>query len=131
MNAREIAKFIKKAVEDLSLSSVVKTYYLKLDNDFAIYVGWCGGFDPNDDSEYYHSNANPDYCLCAKVAEWNPASIDYEWMYMPWDVNTNEVWDSETTLTRYDDIYLVAKYLNEDYRAMKKALAKGEITFGK
>lgn len=128
MNAREIAKFIKDAVKDLYTNDSSSTYYLKLDDNFAIYVGWSGGFDPNDEG-CLHSKSESEYCLCAKVAEWNPSSIDYEWMYMPWDVETDEVWDNETILTDKSNYYDNAVWLNKEYRGMRKALKEGKITF--
>ena len=131
MNAREIAKFIKNAVKELSSTDRSSTYYLQLDDDFAIYVGWSGGFEPDDTDDYFHSKSQPEYCLCAKVAEWNPFDIDYEWMYMPWDVETDEVWDNETTLSINGNYHLDAKWLNKEYRAMRKALKEGKITFNK
>lgn len=127
MNAREIAKFIKNAVKNLSANDGSETYYLKLDNDFAIYVGWSGGFDKDDECAI-HSKRNPEYCLCAKVAEWNPSNIDYEWMYMPWEVETEMVWDNEVTIYN-KDFYSTAVWLNENYRSMRKALKEGKITF--
>lgn len=128
MNAREIAKFIKNAVKNLSETDEGATYYLKLDGDFGLYVGWSGGFDPNDKG-CLHSKSNPEYCICAKVAEWRPYDIDYEWMYMPWDVKTKEVWDYEVVLYEDDNCYDTAKWLNVNYREMRKALKAGEITF--
>lgn len=128
MNAREITKFIKDAVKDLYPTDRNATWYLRLDDDFAIYVGWSGGFDKNDELAL-HSSSLPEYCLCAKVAEYRPWDVDYEWMYMPWSVETGEVWDNETTIAPKSNIYSIAVWLNKEYRAMRKALREGEITF--
>lgn len=129
MNAREIAKFIKDAVKNLSSTDSSSTYYLKLDDDFAIYVGWSVGFEPDDTDDCFHLKSQPEYRLCAKVAEWNPFDIDYEWMYMPLDVKTEEVWDNEITFSINSNYYLDAKWLNQNYREMRKALKEGKITF--
>lgn len=130
MNAKEISTFIKEAVRDLMITDSSATYHLRLDDDFAIYVGWSGGFDKNDNTAI-HSKSQPEYCLCAKVAEYNPACPLYDNVYMPW-YEDGEVWDNEITISPYQinkECYKVAVWLNKSYRGMRKALKNGEITF--
>lgn len=128
MDSKKIEKFIRNAVRDLSATDSSSTYYLQLDADFAVYVGWSAGFDPKDEG-LIHSQSQPGYCICSKVAEWNPGDIDYGWMFMPWYRDTGEVWDNEVTISTDENFYETARWLNKNYRGMRKALRDGEITF--
>lgn len=130
MTAKELSKFLKASANEMYKEDNNSTYFQKLDADFGIYVGWNNGFE-EDDEYCLHSKSQPSYGVCVKVAEWNPADIDYMWLNMPWSVETGDVWDNEITINENTDYYAVAKDMLKTYRSMRKYLDKGEITFGK
>lgn len=127
MTQKEVSKFIKGAVKDLFEADDNSTYKLTLDGDFAIYVGWSAGFDEKDET-CLHSKSEPQYCLCAKVAENNPI-YEYDWVYMPW-YKDGEVYDTDSSIPTDANYNQIAKWLLSSYREMKKLLKKGEISFG-
>ena len=131
MNARELAKWIKEIVDfQVEHADQSWTYRQMLDFDFAVHIGWSNGFDPKDDT-CIHATDNPKWCLCIKIAE--NISDEYDWCYMPWNTETGDVWDTDTSLFRgkyAKDYYNMAKWLLGDYRKMRRELAKGTITFG-
>ena len=128
MNARVVAKFIKNSVKDMVENDNSSTYYIQLDDNFAICVGWCEGFDENDET-CLHSKSEPNYCACVKVCEYNPWDMDYSYLCMPWYKDSEEVYDNELAIGPDEDYYDTAKWMLNCYRDMRKLLANGEITF--
>ena len=124
---RMIANFIAESVKKLAETDSNSTYYMELDDDLALYVGWGHGFDP-DDSQVFHSKSDPDCVVCVKLAEWNPVDIDYEWMYMP--VYTNgEVYDTDSSIGLMTDYRRLANELLHEYDVIREKLNSGELKF--
>ena len=84
----ELGKFIDDAVKDLRADPESgTTWYKYLDGELGIAVGWAEGFD-----------TETGYEVCAKICNLNSDSMhDYEFLVMPYDPKTGEVWDSEVS----------------------------------
>lgn len=128
MTSREVAKFIKDAVKEMAETDNDCTYHLRLDDNLAIFVGWGDGFDENDECAI-HSKSQPSYCICVKVAEYNPYDLVWEGCYMPWYKDDGEVYDTDTSISPNGDYYNTAKWLMSSYREIKKLLKQGVLTF--
>ena len=124
---QSIAKFLEDSVRELKENDGSTTFYRQFDSRLALYVGYSGGFDDND-VFVIHSRSEPEYAICTKIAEWNPASIDYEWMYMPWEVDTQEVYDCETSISPNEDYSDLAKRIVETYEEICEWLDQGKLT---
>lgn len=122
-----LQNFIAESVKKLADTDSNSTYYMQLDNDLAIYVGWSSGFDP-DDKYIIHSKSDPDCGICVKLAKWNPADIDYEWMDMPWDSKTEEVDDNETSVGPTTNYRKLANWFLKKYESVKVDLDCGKLT---
>lgn len=127
MDSRKLASLIKSYVKDLASTDSSVTYRIPLNDELAVYVGWGGGFDKNDETAI-HSKSQPEYCICVKVAE---NAYPYLWddAYMPWDKVTGEVYDTDSSVSVDQNYYGLAQWLNQSYREIKKLLKKGELTF--
>ena len=119
--------FIAESAKKLAETDSNSTYYMELDNDLAVYVGWGHGFDP-DDGQVFHSKSDPDCAVCVKLAEWNPADIDYEWMYMPVYAN-GEVYDTDSAIGPMTDYRKLANWLLHEYDVVREKLNSGELKF--
>ena len=125
---KDIAEFIKSATKELYATDSNSTYYYQLDNEFAIYVGFSCGFDEEDEF-CLHSRSDKEYGICAKVAEWNPTNLEYEWLNMPWNPKTFEVYDNEIAISPNEDYNRIAALLLLDYDESRELLDNGEVIF--
>ena len=125
---KDIAKFLESATKELYATDGNSTYYYQLDNEFAIYVGFGCGFDEEDEF-CLHSRSEKEYAICAKVAEWNPSNLEYEWLNMPWNPKTFEVYDNEIAISPNEDYNRIAAYLLLDYDESRELLDNGEVIF--
>ena len=123
---RMIANFIAESVKKLAETDSNSTYYMELDDDLALYVGWGHGFDP-DDSQVFHSKSDPDCAVCVKLAEWNPVDIDYEWMYMPYDTKTGDVDDNECSVGPTTDYRGLANWFITKYHSVRDEIFNGTL----
>lgn len=119
LSVAEIGKFIDKAVRELEEyaedGEYGYTFYYDLDPDLRLYVGWSGGFEED--------NGNDGYEICAKIATAHDDLIEYEWMDMPYDEESGEVWDTNMTSPSSQD----ADWYLEEYKAIRKAYDNGEL----
>lgn len=125
---KDIAKFLEEATNELYAADGNSTYYYQLDNEFAIYVGFNGGFDEEDEF-CLHSRSDKGYAICTKVAEWNPTNLEYEWLNMLWNPNTQEVYDNEMTISPNADYNRIAALLLFDYDDARELFDNGEAIF--
>lgn len=119
LSASAIGKFIDNAVRELEEyaedGEYGYTYYYDLDPDLRLYVGWIDGFEKN--------NGHDGYGICAKIATAHDSLIEYEWMDMPYDKESGDVWDTEVSYPGSQD----AEWYLKEYKAIREAYDNGEL----
>lgn len=128
MTKKELAVWLRDRVESLAEMDDDTTYHYKLDNDLAIYVGWGDGFD-SDDECGIHSKKQPTYCICVKIAEYNPCDLTWDGAYMPWYTDDGEVYDTDTSISPNEDYGAFAEYILREYKKIRKLLDEEKLTF--
>lgn len=137
-----LISFFYTYVTCLMISDDDTTFHFKLDDDLAIFLGWGGGFDDKDsetDYNFIHSKKDATYCICTKIAKYNPCDLTWDGAYMPWYTDDGEAYDTETALfvKQQDGEYLVspnedyeqiADWLLKDYEEIRKLLNDGKLT---
>lgn len=112
----KIKNFLTTAIKELKEDRELTARYI-LDDDMCLYVGYEGGFDKDE--------TGSDKRICAKIAERNDFYwVDFEMMNMPYVTDTEDVWDTDCEVSPED-----AEYYIKEYKAIRKALNKGEIQF--
>lgn len=128
MTIKDIEKFIKNSVEKLMSMDDSTTFFYIINDKIAIYIGWGGGFDEKD-TFYLHSKKNPEYCVCIKIAENNPASRLWDDVYMPWYKETEEVYDTDCGISVNENYSKLADYILYDCNVITDYLEDGILTF--
>lgn len=114
LSVSEVEKFLENSIKSIKEDPSVTARYV-LDDDLCLYVGYEGGFDADE--------TGSDERICAKIAEKNDYYwVDFEAMNQPWDPETGDVWDTDSEVSPSD-----AKYYVDEYKAIRKALDKGEV----
>jgi hypothetical protein len=142
----EVAKFLKESIDWLVKEDQGCCHY-NLDENFAIYVGWSGGYDM-DDANIIKSPTNQEqmenlytgpwtcsYAIDAAVKirnDWDCA--DYEFLDFPWfEGGDGEVWDNGGAMSPNmtdADYKREARWFLETYVDMTNAYNRGQILLG-
>jgi hypothetical protein len=89
---------------------------------FCIVAGWSERFSDNSevDDLFCCSKSHPRYVMCVKIAEnENPRlALDYEFMNMPIDPLTKEVYDTEIMLEWDDPVDYVAEFFMHEWETL-------------
>lgn len=121
-DAGKIAKFIEDAVNGLK-NGEATIYRYKFDDRFALFVGWSGGYDEEDD-EIIHSEDDPEFAIVAGIKVWtsDDAWSDFDWLNYPY-VEGGDVIDDSMTISPEEDYHKLAQDFlddyNDDYRDLK------------
>ena len=120
MTEKELAKIIKENVEWLEKEDL-GCCTTKLDDKFAVCVGWSNGYDPNDET-VIHSKEDKEWGITAAIKVWisDDLRTDFDWIDFPIDT-AGEVWDTSTPICRGEDYEELARYFLEQYRQMLDA----------
>lgn len=120
MNKTKLLKEFINAVEDMKKTKFDGTYHWILgrdenNNDWAIVLGWAGGYEPNEDDDCIDGT----YSLCAKVAYQPSNSLmqcdyDIDWT-MPYDEESGEVDETEIAIFTGCDMGYVIDWLLDCY----------------
>ena len=122
----DLAKFMEESVNNLLVGTATNNQY-KLDNDWAVYVGWSEGFDENDES-VIHDDKYPEWAICTKIATTHEAVwADYDFCDMPYDEKTGEVWDTDTFISPEENYQETASWLLDQYDELMSRIASGEF----
>ena len=99
------------------------TGYVTLDvvdgKRWAIVIGWLDGFEDEGTADYKRDDCR----LCGKVAYQSTHSVmqeyDYDWL-MPYDEDTGEVWDTDTSINSDDNIDSCIDWWLSEWEEIKK-----------
>ncbi len=108
------------------------TGYVTLDvvdgKRWAIVIGWMDGFEDEGISDYKRDDCR----LCGKVAYQSTNSVmqeyDYDWL-MPYDENTGEVWDTDTSIDSDGNIDSCIDWWLSEWEEIKKIYVYPEEDF--
>lgn len=91
----------------------------KLDNTLAVCIGWSDGYDISD-TGVIHSKSEPTFCVNAGIKVWTSDSLrtDYDWINSPY-FEDGTVWDTDVTISQYEDYEALADYFLKEYESMK------------
>lgn len=119
LSVSAIGKFIDKAVKELEEfgeeDGYSYTYYYDLDPDLRLVIAWRDGFEED--------NGHSGYEICGKIATAHDDLVDYEWSFMPYDEETEDVWDTELSNPNSQD----AQWYIDQYKAIREAYDNGEV----
>ena len=122
----DLAKFIKESVDNLLAGTATNNQY-KLDNDWAVYVGWSEGFDENDES-VIHDDKYPEWAICTKIATTHEAVwADYDFCDMPYNEKTGDVWDTDMAISPEESYPNTAAWLLDEYNELIRQIESGEF----
>lgn len=125
-SASDLAKFIEESVDNLLAGTATNNQY-KLDNDWAVYVGWSEGFDENDEL-VIHDDKYPEWAICTKIATTHEAVwADYDFCDMPYDEKTGEVWNTDTFISPEENYQETALWLLKEYDELIRQIESGEF----
>lgn len=120
MNKQELAKEIKSAVrwlikEDCGCSTI------KLDDTLAVCVGWLDGYDVSN-TGVIHSKQSPTWCVNAGIKVWTSDSMrtDYDFINSPYYEYSGDVWDTDVSISPFENYEELADYFLKEYDAMSK-----------
>lgn len=118
MNKTTLAKSIKQAVGVMRHSD--GCYEIPLGGNLSLFVGWTGGYDPEDKSCIHHPT-DKDYCLNAgiKVNTSDSMKTDYEYINAPY-YDSGDVWMTDCTVNPRENYNKLADYFLKEYEAMSK-----------
>lgn len=135
----EVADFLKESVDWLKKEDCGCCHY-NLDNNFAIYVGWAGGYDMDNDyiiksdtgREVVHNpwkNWVCGYAIeCAVKIRNDYDCADYEFTYYPhFNDEDGDCWDNGSNLAPNGNYKVDAKDLLSTYVDMVNALNHNKI----
>ena len=122
----DLAKFIKESVDNLLAGTATNNQY-KLDNDWAVYVGWSEGFDENDES-VIHDDKYPEWAICTKIATTHEAVwAVYDFCDMPYNEKTGDVWDTDMAISPEESYPNTAAWLLDEYNELIRQIESGEF----
>lgn len=110
----KIAKFIEDAVNGLK-NGEATNYRYKLDDRFAIFVGWSDGYS-EDDKEVIHNDEIPTEGITAGIKVWTSDDMwtDFDYLNAPY-YEGGEVLSDELAVTPDDDFTVLASHFLNDY----------------
>ena len=130
MSKVQIATWLKTTANRMAKEDGAGCASLFIDNsnhDIALSVGWLSGYDPNDIGSEFRSKSQPEYALNAELVKYNPADCaELEWMEMPYNEETGEVWNTGCTLSADTNWTNLAAYYLDEYKAMVEEARKRE-----
>lgn len=122
----DLAKFIEESVNNLLAGTATNNQY-KLDDDWAVYVGWSEGFDENDES-VIHDDKYPEWAICTKIATTHEAVwADYDFCDMPYNEKTGDVWDTDMAISPEESYPNTAAWLLDEYNELIRQIESGEF----
>lgn len=126
-SASDLAKFIKESVDNLLAGTATNNQY-KLDNDWAVYVGWSDAGYTDDFESAIHDENEPSWVICAKIATTHEAVwADYDFCDMPYDDETGEVWDTDMAISPEENYQNTAAWLLDEYNELIRQIESGEF----
>ena len=110
----KIAKFIEDSVSGLK-NGEATNYRYKLDDRFAIFVGWSDGYS-EDDKEVIHNEETPTAGITAGIKVWTSDDMwtDFDYLNAPY-YEGGEVLSDELAVTPDDDFTVLASHFLNDY----------------
>lgn len=113
-----LAKEIKSAVEWLK-EQECGCVTLKLDDIFAVCVGWSDGFDPNDETVIHGKPGT--FAIVAAIKAWNSDDMgtDIDWIDAPY-FEDGSAWDDEVLICPNEDYDFVAECFLEDFETLSR-----------
>ena len=113
-DAGKIAKFIEDAVNGLK-NGEATNYRYKLDDRFAIFVGWSDGYS-EDDKEVIHNDETPTAGITAGIKVWTSDDMwtDFDYLNAPY-YEGGEVLSDELAIAPDDDFVVLASHFLNDY----------------
>lgn len=125
LDKNKIAKFLEKAITDLTTTDYTCIWY-NLDDDLALFVGWTEGYDTNDET-VIHSKDDPSYVIASKIASNHEfMKTDLDWLIQPYGEN-GDVWDTQMALSPNEDFINTAEWYIGEYKEIRDAIDKGEL----
>ena len=113
-DAGKIAKFIEDAVNGLK-NGEATNYRYKLDDRFAIFVGWSDGYS-EDDKEVIHNDETPTAGITAGIKVWTSDDMwtDFDYLNAPY-YEGGDVLSDELAIAPDDDFTVLASHFLNDY----------------
>lgn len=117
----DVKDIINELIKDSSISST-RWITLKKDSrgrEWALVLAWCDDFDDEGQSDFIRGT----YRICGKIAYNNSYMKEYDmdWL-MPYDEETGEVNDTETSIGGYDQIPSAVTYWESLWDEIQKTL---------
>ena len=126
-SASDLAKFIEESVDNLLAGTATNNQY-KLDNDWAVYVGWSDAGYTDDFESVIHDENEPSWVICAKIATTHEdVGADYDFCDMPYDEETGEVWDTDMGISPEESYPNTAAWLLDEYNELIRQIESGEF----
>lgn len=126
-SASDLAKFIEESVDNLLAGTATNNQY-KLDNDWAVYVGWSDAGYTDDFESVIHDENDPDWTICAKIATTHEAVwADYDFCDMPYNEKTGDVWDTDMAISPEENYQNTAAWLLDEYNELIRQIESGEF----
>ena len=120
LNKQKLVKEIKSSVKWL-INEDCGCVTIKLDDTFAVCVGWSDGYDVTD-TDVIHSKQSPTWCINAGIKVWTSDSMrtDYDFINSPYYEDTEDVWDTDVSISPLENYEELADYFLTEYEAMSK-----------
>ena len=126
-SASDLAKFIEESVDNLLAGTATNNQY-KLDNDWAVYVGWSDAGYTDDFESVIHDENDPSWAICAKIATTHEAVwADYDFCDMPYNEETGDVWDTDMGISPEENYQQTAAWLLQQYDELIRQIESGEF----
>lgn len=126
-SASDLAKFMKESVDNLLAGTATNNQY-KLDDDWAVYVGWSDAGYTDDFESAIHDENDPDWTICAKIATTHEAVwADYDFCDMPYNEKTGDVWDTDMAISPEENYQNTAARLLDEYNELIRQIESGEF----
>ena len=130
-NIKRVADFLEDSIKWLKEEDMGCCHFA-LSEDLALYIGWSGGWDPEDDS-VIHSESEPEYAIDAAVKVRNDYDCaDFEFLNFPWYKDDGDCWNSSLAPSpkyKRRDFRSDARWFLETFVAMTNAYNKGELSY--
>lgn len=130
-NIKRIADFLQDSIPWLKETDAGCCHF-NLSDDLALYIGWSGGWDPEDDS-VIHSETEPEFAIDAAVKVRNDADCaDFEYLNFPWYKDDGDCWNNSLAPSpKYTrrDFRSDARWFLETFVAITNAYKKGILSY--
>ena len=119
------ANLVKKALDNKDGATWMECKTLDDGRKLCLVMGWCEGYEKGEGYQFEKDGII--YTLCSKLAvniDDLQCDFDMDW-YMPWDKETNEVYDTCMAVDKLEhdqDIYGNATWYDEQANIIVKAL---------